>query len=175
MPSCWAIWYSTGAVILGTAVTGRKAASGNSQEVEISLRQGLPAVTCSKPGSASGAVVPAQSPGLPATGMVTGRRVIISRTARVTMRSTVPGGAGSSHIASPSVSGQTAITAVIRGSAAAVVSAIAPPIENPHNATRSGSTPSSWRANVTAARQSDCCRLRESQPRGCPSLSPQCR
>ena len=65
MPSCWAIWYSTGAVILGTAVTGRKAASGNSQEVEISLRQGLPAVTCSKPGSASGAVDPAQSPGCP--------------------------------------------------------------------------------------------------------------
>lgn len=42
MPSCWAIWYSTGAVIFGTAVTGRKAASGNSQEVEVSLRQGLP-------------------------------------------------------------------------------------------------------------------------------------
>jgi hypothetical protein len=51
----------------------------------------------------------------------------------------------------------------------------APPMENPHNATRSGSMPSSWRANATAARQSDCCRPRENQPRGCPSLSPQWR
>jgi hypothetical protein len=31
--------------------------------------------------------------------------------------------------------------------------------------------PSSWRANATAARQSDCWRRTEIQPRGCPSLS----
>jgi hypothetical protein len=68
---------------------GRKAARGNSQEVEISLRQGLPAVTYSKPGRASGAGSTAKSPGRPATGMVTGRRVIVSRKARAIMRSTV--------------------------------------------------------------------------------------
>ena len=70
----------------GDGSDGRKAARGNSQDVEISLVQGLPAVMCSKPGRASGAGSTAKSPGPPATGMVTGRRVIVSRTARATMR-----------------------------------------------------------------------------------------
>lgn len=66
-----------------------------------------------KPGSASGATLTASDPGLPATGTVTGRRVIVSRSARVIVRRITVGGAGASAKARPSAHGTSATTAAI--------------------------------------------------------------
>lgn len=83
-------------------------------------------------------------------GMVAGRRVISSRTARATVLTAIPAGEGASQYPSPSVIGHTAITSATRGSAAAVASASLPPMENPHGTMRSGSAPSIFRVLTLA-------------------------
>ncbi|PQM44642.1 hypothetical protein C1Y40_05201 [Mycobacterium talmoniae] len=94
-------------------------------------------------------VISATSPGLPATGTITGdqpsRAATTSRSASVMMRAMTPGLITSDE-AIPSVNGHWETTAAIPGTRAAVAITCPPANEVPHNAIRSGSTPATVRA-----------------------------